>query len=95
MSMTKRRNFSDTFNVAVALEALRGDKTVHEIAAKRNGVPTMLTIRFVPAMDRVFVKVQKPDNLSVDLALIQQKNRICAPGNPMFVTVAAHTELKF
>jgi hypothetical protein len=33
--MTKRRNFSDKFKAAVALEALRGDKTVQEIAAKR------------------------------------------------------------
>jgi transposase len=31
--MTKRRNFSDQFKAAVALEALRGDKTVQEIAA--------------------------------------------------------------
>ena len=33
--MTKRRNFSDKFKAAVALEALRADKTVQEIAAKR------------------------------------------------------------
>ena len=33
--MTKQRNFSDQFKAAVALEALRGDKTVQEIAAKR------------------------------------------------------------
>jgi hypothetical protein len=33
--MTKRRNFSDKFKAAVALEALRGDKTVQEISAKR------------------------------------------------------------
>jgi len=30
--MTKRRNFSDQFKAAVALEALCGDKTVQEIA---------------------------------------------------------------
>lgn len=29
------RNFSDKFKATVALEALRGDKTVHEIATKR------------------------------------------------------------
>jgi hypothetical protein len=33
--MTKRRNFSDKFKATVALEALRGDKTMQEIAAKR------------------------------------------------------------
>jgi transposase-like protein len=32
--LTKRRNFSDKFKAAVALEALGGDKTVQEIAAK-------------------------------------------------------------
>ena len=32
--VTKRQNFSDQFKAAVALEALRGDKTVQEIAAK-------------------------------------------------------------
>jgi transposase-like protein len=32
--MTKRQNFSDTFKSTVALEALRGDKTVQEIAVK-------------------------------------------------------------
>lgn len=29
--MTKRRNFSDRFKATVALEALRGDKTVQDI----------------------------------------------------------------
>ena len=32
--MTMRRNFSDKFKATVALEALRGDKTVQEIATK-------------------------------------------------------------
>ena len=32
--MSKRRNFTDQFKAKVALEALRGDKTVQEIAAK-------------------------------------------------------------
>ena len=38
--MTKRGNFSDQFKAAVALEALRGDKSVQEIAAKRQLHPT-------------------------------------------------------
>ena len=41
--MTKRRNFSDTFKATVALEALRGDKTVQEIAAKRQLHPTQVS----------------------------------------------------
>lgn len=36
--MTTRRNFSDKFKATVALEALRGDKTVQEIAAKHKEV---------------------------------------------------------
>ena len=41
--MTKRRNFSDKFKAAVALETLRGDKTVQEIAAKRQLHPTQVS----------------------------------------------------
>ena len=40
--MTKRRNFSDKFRPAIALEALRRDKTVQEIAAKRQLHPTQV-----------------------------------------------------
>jgi len=32
--MTKRRKFSDQFKAKVALEALRGGRTIQEIAAK-------------------------------------------------------------
>ncbi len=32
--MTKRRRFTADFKAKVALEALRGDRTIHEIAAK-------------------------------------------------------------
>ncbi len=32
--MAKRRKFTDQFKAKVALEALRGDKTIQEIAAK-------------------------------------------------------------
>ena len=41
--MTKRRRFSDKFKAAVALEALRGDKTAQEIAAKHKIHPTQVT----------------------------------------------------
>ena len=33
--MTKRRRFTSEFKARVALDALRGDKTIQEIAAKR------------------------------------------------------------
>jgi hypothetical protein len=41
--MTKRRSFSDKFKATVALEALRGDKTAQEIAAKHKVHPTQVT----------------------------------------------------
>jgi len=41
--MTKRRNFSDKFKAGVALEALRSDKTVQEIAEKRQLHPTQVS----------------------------------------------------
>ena len=44
MKMTKRRNFSDKFKASVALEALRGDKTIQEISAKRQLHPTQATM---------------------------------------------------
>ena len=43
IEMAKRRNFSDQFKATVALEALRGDKTVQEIAAKRQLHPTQVS----------------------------------------------------
>jgi transposase-like protein len=43
--MTKRRKFSDKFKAAVALGALRGDKTVQEIAAKRQLHSTQVSRR--------------------------------------------------
>ncbi|PZX12508.1 transposase [Celeribacter halophilus] len=41
--MTRRRSFSDKFKATVALEALRGDKTAQEIAAKHKIHPTQVT----------------------------------------------------
>ena len=43
VGMTKRRNFSDNFKVAVAFEGLSGDKAVQEIAAKRQWHPTQVS----------------------------------------------------
>ena len=64
--MTKRRNFSDQFKAAVALEALRGDKTVQEIAAKRQLHPTQVSTwkrQAIEGMAGVFSdKVKKAEN---------------------------------
>ena len=40
--MAKRRNFADQLNSKVAFEALRGDKTVQEIAAKHQLHPNQV-----------------------------------------------------
>ena len=40
--MAKRRNFTDQFKAKVALEALRGDKTVQEIAAQHQLHPNQV-----------------------------------------------------
>jgi len=41
--MSKRRNFSAEFKAKVALEALVGDKTLSELAAKHGVHPNMIT----------------------------------------------------
>lgn len=41
--MAKRRSFTDQFKAKVALEALRGDKTIQEIAAKHQVHPNQVS----------------------------------------------------
>jgi transposase len=41
--MPMRRSFSDEFKATVAREALRGDRTAQEIAAKHKVHPTQVT----------------------------------------------------
>ena len=64
--MTKKRNFSDKFEAAVSLEALCGDKTVQEIATKRQLNPTQLSRwkrQAIEGMAGVFSdKVKKAEN---------------------------------
>ncbi len=49
--MTRRRRFTADFKARVALEALRGDKTVQEIAAKYKVHPNQVSIWKRQAMD--------------------------------------------
>jgi len=49
--MAKRRNFTDQFKAKVALEALRGDKTVQEIAAKHQLHPNQVSTWKLQAID--------------------------------------------
>ncbi len=62
-----RRKFSDQFKAKIALEALRGDKTIQEIAAKHQLHPNQVSAWKKQAMDGlagVFSKGGSPDAIS-------------------------------
>ena len=57
--MAKRRKFSDQFKAKIALEALRGDKTIQEIAAKYQVHPNQVSTwkrQAVEGMAEVFAR---------------------------------------
>lgn len=61
--MTKRRKFSDQFKAKIALEALRGDRTIQEIAAKHRVHPTQVSTwkkQAVEGLSGVFSGAGKP-----------------------------------
>jgi len=61
--MAKRRNFTDQFKAKVALGALRGDKTIQEIAAQHQVHPNQVSTwkrQAVEGMADVFAKGDKP-----------------------------------
>jgi len=65
--LTKRRKFSDQFKATVALEALRGDRTVQEIAAKHRLHPTQVSTwkrQAVEGLSGVFSEGGKPQGPS-------------------------------
>ena len=66
--MAKRRNFTDAFKAKVALEALRGDKTIQEIAARHrvhtNQVSTWKR-QAIKGMADVFARGGKSDGPTV------------------------------
>lgn len=49
--MTKRRRFNDDFKAKVALEALRGDRTIQEIATRHKVHPNQVSTWKRQAMD--------------------------------------------
>lgn len=49
--MTKRRRFTAEFKARVALEALRGDRTIQEIAAKHQVHPNQVSMWKRQAVD--------------------------------------------
>ena len=75
--MTKRWNFSDNFKAAVALQALRGDKTFQEIAAKRQLHPTQVSKwqrQAIEGMAGVLSgKVKKADNKDGEIKELHAK----------------------
>ncbi len=55
--MTKRRRFTADFKAKVALEALRGDRTIQEIAAKHKVHPNQVSTwkrQAVDGLDAIF-----------------------------------------
>jgi len=61
--MATRRNFTDQFKARTALEALRGDKTIQEIAAKHQLHPNQVSTwkrQAVEGMADVSAKGDKP-----------------------------------
>ena len=75
--MTKRRNFSDKFKATVALGALRGDKTVQEIASKRQLHPTQVSTwkrQAIEGMANVFSdKVKKAEKKAGEIKELHAK----------------------
>ncbi len=49
--MTKRRKFTPEFKAKIALEALRGDRTIQEIAARHKVHPNQVSTGQRQAMD--------------------------------------------
>ena len=77
MQMTTRRRFSDKFKATVALEALRGDKTVQQIAAKHRFHATQVTSwkrQAIDGLTGVFSdKVKKAENNEAEVKELHAK----------------------
>ena len=64
MRIANRRKFTDQFKAKIALEALRGDKAMQEIAAKHQVHPNQVSTwkrQAVEGMGDVFARGGKPD----------------------------------
>ena len=75
--MTTRRRFSDKFKATVALEALRGDRTVQQIAAKHRLHPTQVSgwkRQAIDGLTGVFSdKVKKAENNEAEVKELHAK----------------------
>jgi transposase-like protein len=90
--MTKRRSFSDKFKSTVALEALRGDKTAQEIAAKHKVHPTQVTTwkrQAIDGLTEVFSdKVRRAEDNEAEVKELHAKIGKLAVENDFFITRA-------
>ena len=76
MSRRPRRNHSPAFKAQVALEAVRGDKTLAELAQKHDLHPTQIIKWRKQLLDRaadVFGADSKPDEPVIDLKDLHAK----------------------
>ena len=72
----KRRKFTDNFKAQVALEALRGDRTIQEIAARHNVLPTQGSAwkkKAVEGMADVFAKGGGNDDREAEVKELHAK----------------------
>ena len=72
----KRRKFTDNFKAQVALEALRGDRTIQEIAAKHNVLPTQVSTwkkQAIEGMADVFAKGGSSDERETEIKELHAK----------------------
>lgn len=72
----KRRKFTDHFKAQVALEALRGDRTIQEIAAKHNVLPTQVSAwkkQAVEGMADVFANGSGNDEREAEMKELHAK----------------------
>lgn len=72
----KRRKFTDNFKAQVALEALRGDRTIQEIAAKHNVLPTQVSTwkkQAIAGMADVFAKGGASDEREIEIKDLHAK----------------------
>jgi len=92
MHMATRRRFSDKFKATVALAALRGDKTVQEIAAKIRIHPTQVTTwkrQAIDGLTGVFSdKVKRAEDNEAEVKELHAKNRKIGGRERFFVTRA-------
>nr|WP_106404215.1 IS3 family transposase [Thalassovita autumnalis] len=86
--MAKRRNFTDQFKAKVALEALRGDKTVQEIAAKHQLHPNQVSTwkrQAIDGMADVFSGGKQSGPTEADIKELHAKIGRLAVENGFFV----------